>query len=47
MDSDADESLTHAYGDDIMNLQSIHEKLAQRAVPVFGEKVLKFSYEEI
>lgn len=47
MDADADESLTHAYGDDIMNLRSIHEKLAQRAVPVFGEKVLEFSYEEL
>jgi hypothetical protein len=47
IEADPDGDLVHAYANDVMQARSIHEMLAAAAIPVFGEKVLEFSYDEI
>jgi len=44
-DEDGDDDLTHMYANDIMEAKMVYEKIDKIAVPVFGENVLKVSYD--
>lgn len=46
-DPDGEEDITPMYADDILNLRDIHNRLKEKAVPVFGKKGLTVSYETL
>ena len=46
-DPDGEEDMTSMYADDVLNLRDIHNRLRDKAVPVFGESGLSFSYKTL
>lgn len=46
-DPDGDKDLTPMYAEDVLNLRDIHNRLKEKAIPVFGEKGLNVSYETL
>lgn len=44
-DPDGENDLTSMYADDVLSLRDIHNRLSEKAVPVFGEKGLTVSYD--
>ena len=46
-DPDGEKDITPMYADDVLNLRDIHNRLKEKAVPVFGEDALTVSYETL
>ena len=46
-DPDGQEDRTSMYADDVLNLRDIHNRLKEKAIPVFGEQGLSVSYETL
>lgn len=46
-DPEDEEERTPMYADDILNLRDIHNRLKEKAVPVFGKDGLTVSYETL
>lgn len=46
-DPEGEEERTPMYADDILNLRDIHNRLKEKAVPVFGKDGLAVSYETL
>lgn len=46
-DPQGEEGRTPMYADDILNLRDIHNRLKEKAVPVFGKDGLTVSYETL
>lgn len=46
-DPEGEEERTPMYADDILNLRDIHNRLREKAVPVFGKDGLAVSYETL
>lgn len=46
-DPDGEEKQTPMYADDILNLRDIHNRLKEKAVPVFDKDGLTVSYETL
>lgn len=44
-DPDGEEDITPMYADDVLSLRDIHNRLKDRALPIFGESVLSVSYD--
>lgn len=46
-DPEGEEDITPMYADDVLSLRDIHNRLKERALPVFGESVLSVSYDTL
>ena len=46
-DPEGHNDITPMYADDVLHLSSIHNRLREKAIPVFGEKGLGVSYETL
>ena len=46
-DPDGEEDITPMYAEDVLNLRDIHNRLREKAIPVFGESGLSVSYETL
>ena len=46
-DPDGEKERTPMYADDILNLRDIHNRLKEKAIPVFGKDGLAVSYEAL
>lgn len=46
-DPDGDKEITPMYADDVLNLRGIHNRVREKALPIFGEKGLAVSYETL
>lgn len=46
-DPEGEEERTPMYADDILNLRDIHNRLKEKAIPVFGKDGLAVSYETL
>ena len=46
-DPGGEEERTPMYADDILNLRDIHNRLKEKAIPIFGKDGLTVSYETL